>query len=150
MADQRRDWDKEMSAIDQVIAKGGYVAPSGGRAPAMSSSGGGAEAAPPPPMGRRAWLGMWARTLLSLALAAGLWVWPWNRFCGMRLYWFLAAVGVLALTALWVMSVSWRRRSGLSHIVGLLLLGYSLWLGATEILPRVGYAKVNRVWVCPN
>ena len=70
MADNR-DWDKEMAAIDQVIAKGGYVAPSGSNAPAAAPSGGGAVAPAATPMGRRAWMGMWARTLLMLALAAG-------------------------------------------------------------------------------
>jgi hypothetical protein len=148
MADNR-DWDKEMAAIDQVIAKGGYVAPSGGNAPVAASSGGGAVAPTAAPMGRRAWMGMWARTLLMLALAAGITVWPWTRFCGFRLYWFLTAVGLLGLTALWVMVVSWRRRSGLSHILALLVLGYAVWLGATEVLPRTGYAKLNRVWACP-
>ena len=148
MADRNRDWDKEMAAIDQVIAKGGYVAPAGANAPAAAPSAGGV-APVAAPTGRRAWLGMWARTLLMLGFAAGLAVWPWTRFCGFRLYWFLTAVGLLALTALWVLSVSWRRRSGLSHILGLLVLGYAVWLGVTEILPRTGYAKINRVWVCP-
>ena len=112
MADNR-DWDKEMAAIDQVIAKGGYVAPSGAGAPAVTSAGGGAVAPSAAPGGRRAWIGMWARTLLMVALAAGITVWPWTRFCGFRLYWFLTADLLLALTALWVMGVSWRRRSGL-------------------------------------
>lgn len=150
MADQRRDWDKEMAAIDQVIAKGGYVAPSGG-APAAAPSGGVAPvaAAAAPALGRRAWLGTWLRTLLGVALAIGLNVWPWSHICGLRLYWYLAAIGLLALTGTWVMLVSWRRRSGLPHILGLLMLGYAVWLGASEVLPRVGYAKVVHSWACP-
>ncbi|MBW8771843.1 MAG: hypothetical protein JF590_00895 [Gemmatimonadetes bacterium] len=148
MADQGRDWDKEMAAIDQVIAKGGYVAPSGG-APAAAPASGGAPVAAAPAGGRRAWLGTWVRTLLGLALAFGLSTWPWTHICGLRLYWYLAAIGLLTLTALWVMLVSWRRRSGLSHILGLLMLGYAIWLGTSEILPRVGYAKVVAAWSCP-
>ncbi|MEO6067525.1 MAG: hypothetical protein ABIQ41_06060 [Gemmatimonadales bacterium] len=152
MADQRRDWDKEMAAIDHVIAKGGYVAPSGAAPVATTGGGVGAPtpAALPPPMGGRAWLGMWARTLLALGLAAGLYAWPWSRYCGLRLYWYLGAVGLLALAALWVMLVSWRRRSGLSHLLGFLILAYAVWLGASEILPRTGYAKVVRTWSCPT
>ena len=94
-------------------------------------------------------MGIWVRTLLGLALAFGLFVWPWTRFCGFNLYWFLSATLVLALTGGWVMIVSWRGRSPLSHILGLLMVGYATWLGAAEILPRAGYAKVHRVWVCP-
>ena len=150
MADQRRDWDKEMAAIDQVIAKGGYVAPSGG-APAAAPAVGSipSAAAPAPALGRRAWLGTWLRTLLGVALAVGLNTWPWSHLCGLRLYWYLADIGLLALTGIWVMLVSWRRRSGLSHLLGLLMLAYAVWLGASEILPRVGYARVAATWSCP-
>ena len=150
MADQRRDWDKEMAAIDQVIAKGGYVAPSGGAPVAAPAGGGTPVAAAAPAGGRRAWIGTWVRTILGLALAAGLSVWPWWHGCGLKEYFYLSAVGLLSLTGLWVMLVSWRRRSGLSHILGLLMLGYALWLGASEILPRVGYAKVTQAWACTN
>lgn len=149
MADTR-DWDKEMAAIDKVIAKGGYVAPSGG-APAPAPGGGGAPApvSSGVPAGSRAWMGIWVRTLLGLALAFGLWVWPWTHYCGFNLYWYLSAIFVLALAGIWVMLVSWRGRSGLSHILGLLMLGFATWLGASTILPRTGYAKVQGVWACP-
>jgi hypothetical protein len=150
MADTR-DWDKEMAAIDKVIAKGGYVAPGAG-APAPAPSGGAAPAPAPSrgvPAGSRAWMGIWVRTLLGLPLAFGLWVWPWTRFCGFNLYWYLSAVFVLALSGIWVMLVSWRGRSGLSHILGLVMLGFAAWLGASEILPRTGYAKAQKVWACP-
>ncbi len=150
MADQRRDWGKEMAAIDQVIAKGGDVAPSGG-APAAAPTAGVAPvaAAPPTALGGRAWLGTWMRTLLGVALAVGLNTWPWSHICGLRLYYYLAAIGLLGLTGMWVMLVSWRRRSGLSHILGLLMLAYAVWLGASELLPRVGYAKSDATWGCP-
>ena len=148
MADTR-DWDKEMAAIDKVISKGGYVAPGGG-APAPAPSGGGsAPVSPGVPAGSRAWMGIWVRTLLGLALAFGLFVWPWTRPCGFNLYWFLSATGVLALTGAWVMIVSWRGRSALSHVLGLLMLGYATWLGAVEILPRTGYARSVKTWSCP-
>ena len=147
MAGESRDWDKEMAAIDQVIAKGGYVAPSGGSAPA-ATGGGSAPMAPSAPGGRRAWIGMWVRTLLVIGLAVGLNVWPWSHYCGWRVYWYLTGVGILALASLWVMLVSWRRRSGLTHILGFLMFGYAVWLGAVEALPRTGYAKVQKTWSC--
>lgn len=148
MAGENRDWDKEMAAIDQVIAKGGYVAPSGGSAPAPQGGGASAPAAPSVPGGRRAWLGMWVRTLLVVGLAVGLNAWPWSHYCGWRVYWYVTGISILALASLWVMLVSWRRRSGLTHILGLLLLGYAVWLGAVEVLPRIGYAKVQKSWSC--
>ena len=147
MAGETRDWDKEMAAIDQVIAKGGYVAPSGGSAPA-AAGGGSAPAAPAAPGGRRAWLGMWVRTLLVVGLAVGLNVWPWSHYCGWRVYWYLSGVAVLGLASLWIMLASWSRRSGLTHVLGFLLFGYAICLGAVEVLPRTGYAKVQKTWSC--
>jgi len=147
MADPR-DWDKEMAAIDKVISKGGYVAPSGG-APAPAPSGGGTPVAPSAPAGSRAWLGMWVRTLLVVGLAVGLNAWPWTHGCGWRVYWYMTGISVLALASLWIMVVSWRRRSGLTHILGLVMLGYAVWLGAVEILPRTGYASTVKTWSCP-
>ena len=149
MAGENRDWDKEMAAIDQVIAKGGYVAPSGGNAPAPTGGGGSAPPAPAAPGGGRAWLGMWVRTLLVGGLAVGLNAWPWSHYCGWRVYWYVTGVSVLALASLWIMLVSWRRRSGLTHLLGFLIFGYAVWLGTVEILPRTGYAKVQKTWNCP-
>src|SRR5687767_9990614 len=154
MAGPSRDWDKEMAAIDAVIAKGGYVAPSGG-APAPAPAGGGSAPAPSAPSapsgvapGGRAWMGMWARTLLGLGLAFGLQVWPWRHHCGLNLYFYLAAVGLLGVYSLWVMRISWVRRMGLPHLLALAMLGFATWLGAVEVLPRTGYAKVEKAWTC--
>ena len=154
MAGETRDWDKEMAAIDQVIAKGGYVAPSG--APAAHSAGGGAPAAATavaaparPQGGLHHFFAVWGRTLLGLGLAIGLANWPWVHHCGAWLYFYLSAVLILALAGLWIMRVSWVRRVGLSHVLGLLILGYAVWLGSAEILPRVGYANAAATWSCP-
>lgn len=149
MAGENRDWDKEMAAIDQVIAKGGYVAPAGPSVPAPAGGSAPAPSVSAPLGGRRAWLGMWIRTLLVLALAAGLNAWPWSHYCGWRVYWYLSGISLLVLASFWVMLVSWRRRSGLSHILGLLTLAYAVWLGASEVLPRTGYAKTVKSWSCP-
>ena len=69
--------------------------------------------------------------------------------CGAWLYFYLAAVAILGLAGLWVMRVSWVRRVGLSHTIGLLILGYAVWLATATILPRTGYAKVSATWSCP-
>ena len=138
-----------MAAIDQVIAKGGYVAPTGGAVP--SAAPGAAPAALPAASGGglRHFVAIWGRTLLGLGLAVGLFKWPWTHHCGAYLYFYMAAAGLLALAGLWVMRVSWVRRSGVSHLIGLLLLGYAAWLLTAEILPRTGYAKVEATWACP-
>lgn len=151
MAGETRDWDKEMAAIDAVIAKGGYVAPSGGAATAPAQGGGAAVSAPSRPAasgGLRHFIAIWGRTLLGVALAIGLWKWPWAHACGAWLYFYLTGIGLLGLGALWVMRVSWVRRSGLSHLLGLLMLGYAVWLGTSEVLPRTGYAKIAHTWSC--
>lgn len=153
MAGETRDWDKEMAAIDQVIAKGGYVAPAGTPAPAAPTTGGGAgsavAAAPARPQGAlHHFFAVWGRTLLGVGLAIGLWNWPWARYCGAWLYFYLSAVLILGLGGLWIMRVSWVRRVGLSHVIGLLLVGYAVWLGTSEILPRTGYAKAAATWSC--
>lgn len=151
MAGETRDWDKEMAAIDAVIAKGGYVAPSGGAPQAPTAPGGGvsAPARPASQGGLHHFLAIWGRTLLGLALAIGLWKWPWAHSCGAWLYFYLTGVVLLGLAGLWVMRVSWVRRSGLSHVLGLLMLGYAVWLGTNEVLPRTGYAKIAQTWSCP-
>jgi hypothetical protein len=93
---------------------------------------------------------MWVRTLLVVGLAVGLNAWPWTHGCGWRTYWYMSGISVLALASIWIMVVSWRRRSGLTHILGFLMLGYAVWLGAGEILPRTGYASSVKTWSCPT
>ena len=151
MAGETRDWDKEMAAIDQVIAKGGYVAPAAGQPAAAPQGGGGTPAAAParPQGGLHHFFAVWGRTLLGIGLAVGLFNWPWVHACGMWLYFYLAAVTILGFAGLWIMRVSWVRRVGLSHLIGLGILGYAVWLGASTILPRTGYAKVSATWSCP-
>ena len=151
MAGDTRDWDKEMAAIDQVIATGGYVAPSGPGATPPPQAGGGTGAPAParPQGGLHHFFAVWGRTLLGIGWAAGIFNWPWVHGCGMWLYFYLGAVVILAFAGLWIMRVSWVRRVGLSHVIGLALLGYAAWLGASTILPRTGYAKVAASWSCP-
>jgi hypothetical protein len=46
------------------------------------------------------------------------------------------------------MVVSWRRRQGWAHTVGVLTLLAGLGLVAMAVLPRLGYAKVTLPWLC--
>jgi hypothetical protein len=150
-----RDWDKELADIDKIIAK---TPP----AQLAAQAGGGPPAAPPPggppargpsvsaaPVGRKAALSTWLRVLLGVALAAGMTQWPYFHACGPALFLYLGSSGVVVLAGLWGAVTSWRRRMGLAHTMSLLVLLTGLVLAASEVLPRIGYAKRAAVWFCP-
>ncbi len=140
-----RDWDKELAAIDKVMAR--PAAP--GAKPAVQGGGGPVAALPAAPVGRRAALFTWVRVLLAVAVAAGMAQWPYLHDCGTSLFIYLGAVATVIIAGLWSSVTSWQRRMGLAHSIA---LGVTLWgvlLGAQAILPRIGYAKVVAHWWCP-
>jgi hypothetical protein len=52
---------------------------------------------------------------------------------------------------LWSSVWTWRHRTARAHVLSLLLVVWSIVLGAMEILPRAGYAKLDVAragWVC--
>ncbi len=145
-----RDWDKELADIDKVIAKtppAQLAAPSGGGAPAGAP----AARAPsvPAPVGRKAALSTWLRVLLGAALAVGMTQWPYFHACGPALFLYVGSIGVVGLAGLWGAVSSWRRRMGLAHTISLLVLLAGGVLAASEVLPRIGYAKRTATWFCP-
>ncbi|MFI5234340.1 MAG: hypothetical protein ACHQXA_01395 [Gemmatimonadales bacterium] len=149
MADQPRDWDRELAAIDAEIAK--MPPPKPGQPPAPRAAGGGAVAAPPthPPHGARVFLGGWIRVLIGVALAVAVWTWPYAHLCGWKLYGYLGAVVMVLVAGVWNVVATWRRRMGLAHAAGIVVLLTGLILAAGAILPRVGYAKQALTWMCP-
>jgi hypothetical protein len=151
MSERPRDWDKELAAIDKVIEQSPQAPP--GRAlppgvPARAPAAAGPVAVGVSPVGRRERMATWLRVGLTVATAAALPFWPYGRDCGAWLFLYLGAVGVVALSALWAAGSSWRRRQGLAHLLALLALGWTLALGAREVLPRVGYARSAATWTC--
>lgn len=151
MADQPRDWDKEMAAIDREIAK--LPGPNPGGPPAPRSAG---AATPAPlvtqgaaPRGTRAFLGAWIRVLLGAAIAVGVWSWPYAHPCGWSLYGYLGAALVVIVAGVWNILATWKRRMGAAHGVAILVLITGLILAAQAILPRIGYAKHALTWMCP-
>lgn len=151
--DGPRDWDKELADIDKLIASGG-----GAPAPVPAKAGGRPSAAPVPPggrgsggpaVGRHELIGTWLWFLLAVLLGAGLMQWPWPYACGMRLYGYLGAVGLFGVASLASLVRSWRTRSAVVHWLSIGLLGWAAFLGAREVLPRIGYAKQVRTWECP-
>lgn len=147
MTEKPRDWDREMAEIDKVIAKGGGVGPA--PVPAPRAAG----AAPAPggsglAVSRKQALTTWIRALLGILLVGGILQWPYAHRCGLGLVLYLGASGTVVVAGLWTMFVSWRRRQGWAHTVGLLTLLAGLGLVAMAVLPRLGYAKVTLPWLC--
>lgn len=94
-----------------------------------------------------AWTWLW--TGLGLLLAAALPLWPYKNTCGFPLTAYLAVAGVTLLVGLWGAVTSWRYRRGFAHTLSLLTIAWSATIVAGELLPRIGYAKVERIWLCP-
>ena len=97
-------------------------------------------------------LGVLTRLMLAVALAVGMLFWPYAARCGVGLYGYLAATGVVVAAGIWTSVWTWRHRSGRAHLLALLLVVWGAVLGAIEILPRVGYATPTpahpAIWVC--
>ena len=75
--------------------------------------------------------------------------WPYFHACGLWLFLYLGAVGVVMVSGLWGMVSSWRRRMGLAHSLALAVFLWGGILAADSVLPRIGYAKRAAVWMCP-
>jgi|GEM_PF-1819135 len=159
-ADQPRDWDRELAAIDKVIAKQGS---GGGTGEAGPGQGGGAvpartspppgpdrvPVAPPEPTRRRSAAVAWFWTVLALALAVALPLWPYPKDCGLQLFFFLGATGLTIIAGIVGALETWANHRGFAHLLCLLVLLWAGVVGASEALPRSGYAKETRPWLCP-
>ena len=147
-----RDWDKELAAIDKLIASGAGSAPPAspavkgkGAAPAPVRTDGPTVA---PSGGRKAALLTWFRVVLGVLLAVALMQWPYDRSCGLPLFGYLGGIAALLAVSLSGMVSAWRTRSALAHTLSLSLLLFGAGLTAREVLPRIGYAKRSVAWVC--
>ncbi len=148
MSERPRDWEKELADIDKVIARQGS-APAPSPAPGAVS--------PPPrsvPSGGTTTRGhvvlTWFWVFLAVALAAALLLWPYDKTCGLQLTFFLGAVATTAIFALLGAFSAWLHRRALAHLLSMLVLVWAGVASAGEILPRIGYAKETRTWLCPS
>jgi hypothetical protein len=146
MSDQSRDWDREMANIDKAIAKQG-TAPAG--SPPSPAAGPRSPAGVPAPRRRSVALA-WFWVLLAVALAAALPLWPYEKSCGLQLFFFLGAAGVTMVVGLLGAISSWAHRRGFAHLLALSVLTWAGIMAAREVLPRIGYAKQTRTWMCPS
>ena len=101
---------------------------------------------------RAAQLGVHARVALVTTLAVAIVFWPYRRNCGVALFTYMAAEGVVVAGGLWLMVCTWRHRMAKTHGVALAMMLWGLVLLAHQVLPRVGYAKSDSAsparWVC--
>jgi hypothetical protein len=156
MADPLNDFDRQMAEIDRIMAQGGAAKPpaapaKAGGSPAPAPTAAAAPRASAPPAsggGKLAVVATWFRLVLAGALLAAIAVWPFANYCGRGLMLYLGAIGLLVITSLWALAASWTHRRGLAHVLGLCTLGGALYFGAAEVLPRTGYAKETRTWLC--
>jgi hypothetical protein len=156
------DWDKELAKIDKQLAsisdeelmKANAPAPA---VPAQKGVARPAAAQPPARVGEkppRKWA-LYVRLALALALAVGILFWPHAEYsiaCGVNLFLYLGGAALITGAGMWSAIWSWRHRSGAAHIVSLGIMIWGLVIGASEVLPRVGYANtpgdVPPTWLC--
>jgi hypothetical protein len=95
-------------------------------------------------------LGPRARLTLALALGTMMAWWPYSRSCGFPLLGYLGAVLAVIVGGAWAAASAWRHRTGLVHLLALILVLYGVMLGGAELLPRTGYAVDQANWVCED
>jgi hypothetical protein len=148
---KEKDWEREMREVDRLLAKlpTHETMPSPGgsgatlrRTPAAGTS------APLSYAGHR--LATWARVGLGLLVGIGMTQWPYTHGCGTRLFFYLTGVVAVLAAGIWSSLSSWRWRLGVAHILSQLLIIWGLVLAAREVLPRIGYAQTEALWVCPD
>ena len=140
MTEQPRNWDKELADIDKVIARQPAPVPA-------PPAGAGKPAIPPQ---RRFVALTWFWTGLAVVLAVALPLWPNDKSCGLRLVFFLGAAGIALLMGVLGALASWSHRRGLAFVLSLVAILWAGVMATREILPRVGYAKQELSWTCPD
>lgn len=99
-------------------------------------------------------LGALSRIALVLLLAGAINFWPYPHACGVGLFEYLGAEALIVIGGLWTVVWTWRARLALAHGVALAMVLWGLVLVGMQVLPRVGYAKIDPrqppAWGCPK
>jgi hypothetical protein len=92
---------------------------------------------------REAVFGAASRVVLVLSLGLAMAAWPYDRACGAGLLGYLAASAAIVAGGLWATVGTWRRHAPTLHALALLAVMWGAVLITAQVLPRVGYAKVD-------
>ncbi len=139
-----KDWDKEMAKIDKQLesVSDSQLFPEKKNASPAEKAQVATERAT-----TTSWPAI-VRLALSVALGVGILFWPYANRCGLGLTGYLIAVTAVAVSGVWSAVWTWRHRLGRAHTLSILLIAWGLILGASEVLPRIGYAKQILMWSC--
>jgi hypothetical protein len=142
------NWDRELKRIEREFDSGAgdpFIRLEPSRKPAERQVSGPRRTSPSA-------LAVWGRLLLVIALAIGMYYWPYARVCGFGLYAYMGAAILIGAGALWAATSSWQARMARAHGASMLLFILALALVAAQVLPRVGYANVDSsqppAWSC--
>lgn len=139
-----KDWERELARIDkqlESVSDSQLFPEKKGATPAQQAQ----------VASDRATATSWPAVLrlaLSVVLGVGILFWPYANRCGIGLAGYLVAVAAVAASGVWSAVWTWRHRTGRAHALSILLIVWGLVLGATEVLPRIGYAKQALTWNC--
>lgn len=143
-----KNWDDELKKIDKQLESISDEA----LLPARNAPTPAAKADAVARQASTSTLGVMLRLVLSLLLGVGILFWPYGTRCGLPLFGYLAAAGLVSITGIWSAVWTWRHRSGRGHLMSLVLVLWGALLAANEVLPRIGYARPSEahpaVWVC--
>ena len=147
-----RDWDKELAKIDKQLESVSDAQLFPDKAKPGPAPGGAAGATVSPKVAAdraaaRSWPAI-LRLTLSVLLGVGILFWPYENRCGFGLTGYLIAVAAVIGSGVWSAVWTWRHKAARAHILSILLLAWGVMLGASEVLPRVGYAKEVLTWSC--
>ncbi len=99
-------------------------------------------------------LGTTGRLVLVFALAATINFWPYGHACGFGLITYVAAQALIVVGGLWTAIWTWNQRIPHAHGVAMAMVLWGLVLLAGQVLPRVGYARVDPAnpphWWCAD
>ena len=146
-----KDWDKELAKIDKQLESVSDAQLFPEAKPAPAAPGKAAPVAGPSVAASREAARSWPailRLTLAVMLGVAIMFWPYDNRCGVGLAGYLIAVVAVIGSGIWSAVWTWRHRAARAHTLSILLIGWGLLLGATEVLPRIGYAKQVLTWSC--
>ena len=148
-----RDWDKELAKIDKQLesVSDAQLFPEKSRPAAPPPVGDVRPGVSPGVAADRAAARSWPailRLTLSVLLGVGILFWPYENRCGGGLTAYLLAVTAVISSGVWSAVWTWRHNAARAHILSILLIAWGVMLSASEVLPRIGYAREVLTWSC--